>query len=59
MGDCDGSGRVSIDELVSLVNIAVERIAPSVCAAGDGDENGIVSVDELVVAVDHALEGCR
>jgi hypothetical protein len=59
MGDCDGSGGVSIDQLVSLVNIAVERISPSLCVAGDGDGNGIVSVDELVVAVDHALEGCR
>jgi len=50
MGDCDGSNSVSIDELVSLVNIAVERVAPALCLAGDGDRNGVVSVDELVVA---------
>jgi hypothetical protein len=59
MGDCNGSGNVSVDELVSLVNIAVERVSPALCRAGDGDQNGIVSVDELVVSVIHALEGCE
>lgn len=57
-GDCDGNGRVTVDELVKGVNIALETGELSTCVAGDRDGNGRVTVDELVAAVTGLLAGC-
>jgi hypothetical protein len=58
VGDCDGSGEVSIDELLSLVNIALGTTSLAACPAGDRDHDSTVTVDEILVAVDAALTGC-
>ena len=57
-GDCDGSGDVTVDEVITLVNIALGTAAVSTCLAGDADGSGNVTVDEIVSAVTAALEGC-
>ena len=57
-GDCNGSGDVTINELVTLVNIALENAPISSCVAGDADESGMITVDEIVAAVNAALSGC-
>lgn len=57
-GDCDGSGEVSVEELVRMVSIALERAALTDCAAGDFDGNGTITVDEIVRAVHGLLFGC-
>lgn len=57
-GDCDGSGQVTVEELVTMVAIALEATAPDACPEGDLDQNGIVTVDEIVRAVQVALSGC-
>jgi hypothetical protein len=57
-GDCDGSREVTIDELVLLVNIALENRSLSSCPAGDRNNDGTVTIDEIVAAVVVALEGC-
>lgn len=58
VGDCNGSGNVSIDELVSGVNIALGQRFLSTCPAFDADGNGTLAINELVQAVDRALNGC-
>jgi hypothetical protein len=57
-GDCDGNGRVAIAELISAVNIALNRAAVATCAAVDADGDGVVRINELVSAVGSALGGC-
>lgn len=57
-GDCDGSGTVTINELVSGVNIALGNRALAACPAFDANQDGTVAINELVGAVRAALEGC-
>jgi len=57
-GDCNGNGTVSIDELVSGVNILLGESALSGCLALDVDANSRVTVDELVAAVARDMNGC-
>jgi len=57
-GDCDGSGEVSINELITLVNIALGNLPLSACPVGDLDSNGAIAINELIVAVNSALNGC-
>lgn len=59
VGDCDGSGGVQINELVTGVNIALGQTALSACEAFDRDDSGSVAISELVAAVNNALLGCR
>jgi hypothetical protein len=57
-GDCDGDGVVLVDELITLVNIALGNDDVSACDSGDADGSGEVTVDELLTAVSFAIEGC-
>ena len=57
-GDCDGSGDVSINELIVMVNIALGSAPVSDCPAGDADGNGVISINEVIAAVNAALNGC-
>ncbi len=58
LGDCDGSGEVTIDELIRMVNIALETASVQQCVAGDGNADGEITIDEIVAAVNAALSGC-
>jgi cysteine-rich repeat protein len=58
VGDCDGNGRVVVNELVVGVNIALDRVALSMCRAFDLDGDQRVMVNELVRGVDDAVLGC-
>ena len=53
-GDCDGDGRVRVDELTRSVGIALGRLTPDSCPSLPM----IVTVDMVVRAVDAALHGC-
>ncbi len=57
-GDCSGNGRVTIEELVTMVQIALGNAAVTTCAAGDIGSDGAISIDELVLAVNDTLAGC-
>lgn len=57
-GDCDRDGIVVVSELVTCVNMALERIGANACTACDQDEDERVIVDELVVAVNAAIAEC-
>ncbi len=57
-GDCDGSGEVTVSELVRAVNIALGRAQLDQCTAADSGNDGTVSISDLVRAVNSALLGC-
>lgn len=58
LGDCNGDGQVRVDELVALVNIALDLQELDACPAGDRNGDGRVTIDEVLVAVNHALGSC-
>jgi hypothetical protein len=57
-GDCDGDGRVAINEIIRGVNIAIGIADLDACAAMDANGDDGVSIDELITAVNHGLDGC-
>jgi hypothetical protein len=58
IGDCDGSGGVTVDEIVRAISIALGLLAADVCTAVDGNGDGGVTVDEVLAAVAAVLNGC-
>ncbi|MEO8604316.1 MAG: hypothetical protein ABI629_17210 [bacterium] len=58
IGDCDGSGAVTVDELVRSVNIALGEATIDICTAIDGNGDQSVTMDELVRGVSAAIDGC-
>lgn len=58
VGDCNSDGQVTIDELVTMVNIALGTQPVATCSAGDANRDGEVTIDEIVTGVNHALSGC-
>lgn len=57
-GDCDGSGTVVVNEIVTMVNIALERALMNTCAAGNSDGNQQITINEILTAVNGLLGGC-
>jgi len=57
-GDCDGSGSITVDEILRGVNIALGVLPLGDCPAFDADGSGAVEVDELIASVNFALAGC-
>jgi len=57
-GDCSGDGAVTVDELITLVNIALGDTGLETCSSADGNADGVLAIDELVTAVNQALYGC-
>lgn len=58
-GDCDEQGAVTVDEVVTLVDIALGSSMVTRCLAGEIDGDGEVRVDELLSSIGSALDGCR
>ncbi len=57
-GDCNGDGRVSINEIITCVNIALGADQLSACAACDANGDGTIEINEIIQAVNNALNGC-
>jgi cysteine-rich repeat protein len=57
-GDCDGSGAVTVDEVLTGVNIALGNAPLDTCSAFDANGDHAVTVDEILAAVNNALNGC-
>ncbi|MBI3784387.1 MAG: lytic polysaccharide monooxygenase [Deltaproteobacteria bacterium] len=57
-GDCDGSGEVTIEEIITLVNIALDVAPVGACAAGDENADQQITIDEILAAVSNAITGC-
>jgi len=58
VGDCDGSGSVTVDELITMVNIALGDFPPSACPDGGLPIGGDVNVAVIIRGVNNALDGC-
>jgi hypothetical protein len=56
-GDCSGDLVVTINELVTSVNVALGAAAVSSCQRADVNEDGRVTVDEIVKGVTAAATG--
>jgi hypothetical protein len=56
--DCNGDGRVTIDELILQVRIALGEANLDDCLSADANGSGTIEVNELVGAVNRALDGC-
>lgn len=57
-GDCNGDRKVSVDELIRGVNIALDRATLSSCPGYEQSCTGIC-LPFIVEAVNNALHGCR
>ena len=58
VGDCNHSREVTIEELITMVNIALGNSPVSACLAGDASGDGEITVNEIIAAVNNALNGC-
>ncbi len=58
VGDCSGDGKVTVDEIITMVNIALGNGDLSTCPVADANGDGQVTVDEILTAVNMALNGC-
>jgi hypothetical protein len=56
--DCNIDGTVTVDELITAVNVALGLTSPNACLAGDSNGDGRVTIDEIVDGVRRALSGC-
>jgi hypothetical protein len=58
VGDCDGSGTVTVDEIIMGVDIDLDTASLSTCPQFDANHSGTVTVTELILGVNNALGGC-
>ncbi len=57
VGDCNGDGQVTVDEILTMVNLTLNG-GTTGCPAGDANGDGVITVDEILTAVTNALNGC-
>jgi glucose/arabinose dehydrogenase len=57
-GDCSQDATVTVDELVTIVSIALGTVDAGLCIVGDSTCDGGITVDEIVGSVTSALGGC-
>jgi hypothetical protein len=58
VGDCNGDGEVTIDEILLGVSITLGTRPLVDCPRFDRNNDGEVTIDELLEAVNNALSGC-
>lgn len=58
LGDCAGDEQVTVDDLITGVNIALGELPRSACPAFDLAGDGAVTVDEILQGVNKVLNGC-
>jgi len=58
MGDCNGDGVVTVDEIITGVDIALGDVELFACDVMDDNGDDAVTVDEILAAVNNALDGC-
>jgi hypothetical protein len=55
VGDCNGDGTVTIDEILSMVDAALGDAPATDCGTGGNEQ---ITVAEILTAVNNALNGC-
>lgn len=58
VGDCDNMGRVTVTQLLKMVNIDLGILPLSDCLAGDGNGDGRITISDIVKAVNNTLGSC-
>lgn len=58
LGDCLGDGQVTVDELMTMANIALGKMPMAMCGPGDANGDGQIRIEEILAGVNHALSGC-
>jgi hypothetical protein len=58
VGDCNGNCVVTVDELIIMVNIALDDNGTGRCVAGDVSGDGHITINEIIAAVNNALLEC-
>jgi hypothetical protein len=58
IGDCGRDGKVTVDELLTMVSIALGNASVLDCQGGDANGDNHITVDEILRAVNDALNGC-
>jgi len=58
VGDCDGSGTVTVSDIITGVNIVLGNLPVSSCPAFDADGSGTVTIGEIIQGVNNLLSGC-
>ncbi len=58
VGDCNGDGSVTINELITGVNIALGSSPITACPSFDSSGDGTVAINELIIGVNNALGTC-
>ena len=58
IGDCDGNGQVTVDEILTMVNIAVGKTPITKCDADNANHDDQITIDKILTAVNNALNGC-
>lgn len=57
-GDCGCDGRVTVNEVITMVDIALGGTSTAQCRAGDTGSDGKITVDEVLRAIERILTGC-
>jgi subtilase family serine protease len=58
VGDCNNDGTVDVDEILTMVNVALGNAHVDICPAGVADHDAEITVDEILTAVNNVLNGC-
>jgi len=58
VGDCNADLKVTVDEILQGVNIALGEAAIDACPRFDRNGDRLVTVDEVLAGIDAALMGC-
>jgi len=56
--DCGGDGAVTVDDLLTIVNVAQGTLPIEVCPSADSGSDLLITIDELLSCVQIALSGC-
>jgi hypothetical protein len=57
-GDCNTDQSVTVDEILTMVDVALGNADISACNGGDVNGDSQITVDEILTAVSNALNGC-
>jgi len=58
VGNCNGDGEVTVNELITMVNIALGTANVTACTAGDANGDGAITINEIITGVNNGLNGC-
>ncbi len=58
VGDCGGDGEVTVEEILTLVNVALGTATVDACVVGDSNSDGGITIEEILLAVGNALRSC-